>query len=376
MLYQLLFRFLLRRIPAEQAHALAKASLRLVMATRPGRALVRRLVGPTPSCLVTHALGRTFSSPLGVAAGVDKDVTWFEGLGALGFGFVEVGTITALPQRGNPKPRVARVTADRAIVNRMGFPNPGAAVAAERLTKRSAQPVVGVNIGKSMTTLLDDAASDYRATTRRLAPVADYLVLNVSSPNTPGLRALHTPDRLRALVGEIRAELSEIDRAPPLLVKISPDLEDDELDAIARLARELQLDGIVCVNTSVDHGVLSDRGASVASLGGGGVSGKPLGRRAADVLRRIRRAGGDSLVLISVGGVESADDVWERLRAGASLIQVYAALVYEGPGWPKRVNQELSLRVRDAGLTSIRDVVGADDRDAGESRSAAGLEAL
>lgn len=363
-MYQLLFRLLLRHIPPERAHALAERVLHVARSTVRGRALLAELVGPTPSCLATQALGLTFPSPLGAAAGLDKDATWFEDLGALGFGFVEVGTITALPQSGNPPPRVARFIPERALLNRMGFPNPGATVAAQRLARRALSPIVGVNVGRSMAASPADASGDYRSTVRRLAPVADYLVLNVSSPNTPGLRDMQGPERLRSLVAETRGELSEIARDLPLLIKIAPDLEHESIDEIAALAVELELDGIVAVNTTIDYGLLADAETVVAALGGGGVSGAPLRGRAVEVLRRIRRITGDRLVVISVGGVGSAEDVWERVRAGASLVQAYTALIYEGPAWPKQVNRELAQRVRRAGADSIQDLIGTDERDA------------
>ncbi len=359
-MYRTFFRLFLRHIPAERAHALAKGSLRLIRATALGRALVRAAVGPTPACLATDALGLNFPSPLGVAAGLDKDATWFEDLGALGFGFVEVGTITALPQPGNPRPRIARIVQQRALLNRMGFPNQGATFAAGRLARRPPRPIVGVNVGKSRAVALEDARGDYRTTARLLAPVADYLVLNVSSPNTPGLRDLQAPAELRSLVAEVRDELGAIDCTRPLLIKVAPDLGDEQLDAIVAVAVDLHLDGIVAVNTTADHAVLGSASDVVAPLGGGGVSGAPLRPRALDVLRRIRRVAGDQLVVISVGGIESAEDVWRRLLAGATLVQVYTALIYEGPGWPSRVNRELARRVRAAHASSVGELIGAE----------------
>jgi dihydroorotate dehydrogenase len=365
-MYRIFFRLFLRRIPAERAHALAKSSLRLVRSTALGRALVRTLVGQIPSCLATEALGLTFPSPLGVAAGLDKDATWFDDLGALGFGFIEVGTITALPQPGNPTPRIARIVDQRALLNRMGFPNRGAMLAAGRLARRPSKPIVGVNVGKSMAVSLEHASSDYCKAVRILAPVADYLVLNISSPNTPGLRDLQAPDEIGSLVAEVRAELAAIECSRPLLIKVGPDLEDERLDAIVALAIDLRLDGIVAVNTTADHAVLNEASAVVASLGGGGVSGAPLRPRALGVLRRIRRLAGDKLVVISVGGVASAEDVWQRIRAGATLVQVYTAFVYEGPAWPARVNREVARRVRAAGAYSVQDLIGADAGDAAD----------
>jgi dihydroorotate dehydrogenase len=364
-MYRTFFSLCLRHIDAERAHALAKNSVRLLRATRYGRALVGRLVGPIPRCLTTQAFGLTFPSPLGVAAGLDKDATWFEDLGALGFGFVEVGTISALAQPGNPPPRIARFVRERALLNRMGFPNRGAASAAERLAARPPRPIVGVNIGKSAAVPLEDAASDYREAARLLGPVADYLVLNISSPNTPGLRDLEAPEELRSLIVDVRGALSAIDRSPPLLIKVGPDLEDARLDAVAALAVELRLDGIVAVNTTTDHSVLSGASTLAASMGGGGISGAPLRLRAVEVLRRLRRLAGDKLVLISVGGVQTGEDVWQRLLAGANLVQAYTGFVYEGPAWPRRVNRQLAQRVRAAGASSVQELIGAGDRESG-----------
>jgi dihydroorotate dehydrogenase len=355
-MYQLYFRFILRHVPPERAHALARAGLRAAMSMRLTRALIRRLVGETPGCLQTEAFGLTFPSPLGVAAGLDKSASWFEGLGALGFGFVEVGTVTLRPQEGNPEPRLLRLVRDRALINKMGFPNPGAEAVAEHLSARASRPVVGVNVGKSMSVPLDEAAGDYRAVVRRLAPVADYLALNVSSPNTPGLRDLQNPGQLRTLVADVREELAFIGRDLPLLLKLSPDLDDRQLTELAELAVELGVDGIIAVNTTIDRAGLRDPAA--ASIEGGGVSGAPLRAKALHALRCLRLAAGDRLVLISVGGVAGAEDVWERILAGATLVQAYTAFVYEGPGWPARVNQELAGKVRAAGASSVGELVG------------------
>jgi dihydroorotate dehydrogenase len=211
-----------------------------------------------------------------------------------------------------------------------------------------------------MSVALDDAPRDYRSAATLLAPVADYLVLNISSPNTPGLRDLQASESLRSLVAEVRDGLSDIKCSRPLLVKIGADLEDEPLDAIVSLAIELRLDGIVAVNTTTDHGVLKEAAAAVAPLGGGGVSGEPLRPRALAVLRRIRRLAGDQLVVVSVGGVASAQDVWQRLLAGATLVQAYTAFVYQGPAWPASVNREVAQMMRAAGTSSVRDLIGAE----------------
>ena len=340
MLYRLLYALVLRRLPPETTHAAAARGVAL--AQRLG--LLRVLGRPDP-VLAVDALGLRFPSPLGVAAGVDKDAGWFEGLGALGFGSVEVGTVTPRAQAGNPRPRVRRLTADRALQNSMGFPNPGAEAVAARLERRRPGPtVVGVNVGRSKGASAEAAAGDYRATVRRLAPLADYLVLNVSSPNTPGLRDLQAVEPLRGIVAAVREALAELGLDRPVLVKIAPDLADEDVDAIADLALELALDGIVATNTTVSRAGLRSPGVPAE----GGVSGAPLKARSLEVLRRLRARTGGRLVLVSAGGVETADDVWERLQAGATLVQSYTGFVYGGPGWPRRVNRELARRLRSA----------------------------
>jgi dihydroorotate dehydrogenase len=354
-MYDTFFRLALQRLDAERAHLLAKRSLRILRATGAGRAAVRALAGAPDPCLETHALGLVFPTPVGVAAGLDKDATFFDDLAALGFGFVEVGTVTAVPQEGNDRPRIARFPAQRALLNKMGFPNPGAEAVATRLAHRPGPTLIGVNVGKSRVASIDQAGDDYRASVRLLAPVADYLVLNVSSPNTPGLREMQAVDRLRGLVAEARAELAAAISAPPLLVKIDPDLDAAAISAIAALALELELDGLVAVNTTVDRQGLNGG----APFEGGGVSGAPLRDRALSVLRLIRQTTGDRVVLISVGGIETAEDVWERILAGATLVQVYTAFIYDGPAWPKRVNHELARKVREAGASSVQELVGS-----------------
>lgn len=358
LIYHLFFRLVLQHIDAEHAHALAKRSLRIARSTSLGRAAVRRLTGSPDRSLEVRALGLTFPSPVGVAAGLDKDATWFEDLGALGFGFVEVGTITASQQGGNPRPRVLRLVKDRALLNRLGFPNPGAESAAAHLRRAMGATIVGVNAGKSLLAPVEAAGRDYRAAVRPLAQLADYLVINVSSPNTPGLREMQAVPLLRPLIADVRSELAAAGSAVPLLIKIGPDLDDDQLDAVTALAVELELDGIVAVNTTVDRAVLTSAGAQAVPFQGGGLSGAPLRPRALQVLRRIHRNVGNSLVLISVGGIESAQDVWERILGGATLVQVYTGFIYEGPTWPARINRDLARRVRGAGRSSIQDLVG------------------
>jgi dihydroorotate dehydrogenase len=307
--------------------------------------------------LRVRALGLEFPGPLGLAAGFDKDARGTRGLAALGFGFVEVGTVTARAQPGNPRPRMFRLTADRALVNRMGFNNAGAAAAAARLgrirgRRSGGGPVVGVNIGKTRAAPDEDAAADYAASARVVAAVADYVVVNVSSPNTPGLRDLQAADRLRPVLVAVRAALDaavcggQPNRRVPLLVKIAPDLADADVDAIADLALEVGLDGIIATNTTVSRDGLASSPGEVASAGAGGLSGPPLRARALEVLTRLRERAGDRLVLIAAGGIETPDDAWERLRAGATLVQAYTGFVYGGPLWPRRMHAGLARRMK------------------------------
>jgi dihydroorotate dehydrogenase len=245
----------------------------------------------------------------------------------------------------------------------MGFPNKGAAAAARRLRRRTGQTMIAVNVGKSRAAA--EVNADYRESVRQLAPLADLLVLNVSSPNTPGLREMQTVEALSSLVREVRAELDMIGVAIPLLVKVSPDLDDAELDAIAKVALDLRLDGIVAVNTTTSRAGLAS-GVDVSAKPGG-LSGPPLRSRALEVLRRLHATTKGQLVLVSVGGIETASDAWERIRAGATLVQAYTGFVYGGPLWPHRINRGLVEQLRATGVASIQDLVGADERfDEGE----------
>ncbi len=358
MIYRLFFRLVLRHVDPERAHSLAIAAMR-VFAWIPGAvALADRLLRPAPSLRV-RALGLEFRTPLGLAAGVDKNSTAFEGLGALGFGAVEVGTATNLAQPGNERPRVWRLSSDRALLNAMGFPNDGAAAQAGRLAGRSARQVVGVNIGKSRAVdPAGDVVGDYRAATRELAPHADYLALNVSSPNTPGLRSMQSAEHLRLLVGGVRAELSELGRALPVLIKLGPDLSNEEIGAIAGAAEGLGVDGIIAVNTTTDYERTDASREAIAAHGGrGGISGAPLKRRSLEVLELLSaRAGG--VPLISVGGIETAEDAWERILAGAVLVQAYTAFVYGGPLWPHRLNRDLARILESSPYATIEEAVG------------------
>ncbi|HTA12922.1 MAG TPA: quinone-dependent dihydroorotate dehydrogenase [Solirubrobacteraceae bacterium] len=372
-IYRIFFRFLVASgVDGERAHAFAGMALRVTMAIPGVRTLTARLLCPRDPCLRVRAMGIDFPSPLGLGAGVDSNASWFAGVGALGFGFVEVGTVTALAQPGNDGPRVFRLVAERAILNRRGFPNNGASAAAERLRAhrapgtqgarggRARSPVVGVNVGKSKAAPLEQAGDDYRASVRRLAALGDYLALNVSSPNTPGLREMQSVERLRELIAEVRDELERAQARVPLLVKIAPDMSDEHVDAIADLALEVKLDGIIAVNTTVDRGVLRVPEALPKGVPDGGISGPPLAPRALAVLRRLRARVGDRVTLISVGGIETPEDAWQRIAAGATLVQGHTAFVYGGPLWPSRINRGLSRLVRASGHASIEAAIGSE----------------
>lgn len=336
--YRLLFSTLLSRLPAETVHIVTMTLLRVLGAV-PGVLLALRWCTRPDPVLRTRALGREFPGPIGLAAGFDKDARAFRGLGAFGFGFVEVGTITARPQPGNPRPRLFRLPADRAVLNRMGFNNHGAHAAARALARRRADdPVVGVNIGRTKAVPESGAVADYVDSARLLVDHADYLVVNVSSPNTPGLRDLQAVENLRPLLTAVR----EVSGDVPLLVKIAPDLADADVDAVADLAVGLGLAGIIATNTTVSRDGLRTPADEVAALGAGGVSGAPVRQRSLEVLRRLSARVGTRLTLVSVGGVETAEDVLERLDAGASLVQVYTGMIYGGPLWVHRLNRELA----------------------------------
>jgi len=337
--YGLIFRHVILRMSTERAHHVAVAAFRygwpLVAAAR-----WMRLMPTPPASAAVEAMGITFAAPVGLAAGLDKDAVAVKGLWLAGFSHVEIGTVTPKAQPGNEQPRAWRELDVRGLRNRMGFNNDGADAAARHLSRLRAsrvgrQALVGVNIGKNKLTAAEDAALDYAYCARVLAPYADYMVVNVSSPNTPGLRDLQSVDALRPILEHARAGADEGShgRHVPLLVKIAPDLADADVDAVADLAIELGLDGIVATNTTIGH-----------ERGPGGLSGPPLLGRSLDVIARLRLRVGTQMCLIGVGGVTTAADAQAMIDAGATLVQAYTALVYEGPFWPSRVNRALNAR--------------------------------
>jgi dihydroorotate dehydrogenase len=363
-MYRWLFRVALRSLPAEATHTAAVGFLRAVMAIPLARYVARWFTAPRAPELRVQALGLDFPGPVGLAAGFDKSARAYRALGAIGFAFVEVGTVTARPQPGNPKPRLFRLPEDRALVNRLGFNNDGAAAVAGRLAARR-DVVVGVNIGKSKAATADEIVADYVKSAELLGPRADYLVVNVSSPNTPGLRDLQAVPALRPLLLAVRAALdrSSAARRVPLLVKISPDLSDDDTDAVADLALELGLDGIIATNTTLSRDDLRSPPSVVEACGPGGLSGAPLKARALEVLRRLRARAGERLVLVAAGGVETADDAWERIRAGATLVQTYTGFVYGGPLAPRTLHRGVLARLRAAGFASVHAAIGSGQRE-------------
>jgi dihydroorotate dehydrogenase len=350
MLYRLLFAAVFRRMDPERAHRLGFGAIRAAAAVPGGARTLRSALGPAGPALRVRALGLDFPGPFGLAAGFDKNAVGIDGLAALGFAFVEVGTVTAAPQPGNPKPRMFRLPGDRALINRMGFNNDGAEAVARRLAARRARGsslpvIVGVNIGRTKLVPEGEAVADYTVSARLLAPYADYLVVNVSSPNTPGLRNLQAVEVLRPLLVAVReAADAAAARHVPLLVKIAPDLADEDVDAVADLAVGIGLDGIVATNTTIGRGGLSTPADQVAALGAGGLSGPVLRERSLEVLRRLRKRVGDEMTIIGVGGITTAQDAAERLDAGATLLQGFTGFIYEGPFWAARIHRGLLKR--------------------------------
>jgi dihydroorotate dehydrogenase len=347
-------------VPAERIHGVAATLIAALGRFKPLRVLAARALVTHDPVLRSRVFGVDFPAPLGLAAGFDKNAEGIDAWGALGFGFAEIGTVTGAAQPGNPAPRLFRLPADRALINRMGFNNHGAGEAANRLRQRkttAAMVPIGANIGKTKVVAAGDAVEDYLVSARLLGPLADFLVVNVSSPNTPGLRDLQAVASLRPLLAAVQDAVDI-----PVLVKIAPDLADDDIDDIADLAVDLGLAGIVCTNTTISRDGLSTPTGEVDAMGAGGLSGAPLADRSLEVLRHLYARVGGRLTLVSVGGIETADQAWERICAGASLIQGYTGFIYGGPLWAKQIHQGLAQRVRAAGYTSIAEAVGSATR--------------
>jgi len=327
---------------AETAHRMTIAALKILPSGR---------TPAFPRSLQTKVAGLTFPSPVGLAAGFDKDAEVPGQMLRLGFGFVEIGTVTPRPQEGNPRPRLFRLAQDKAVINRMGFNNHSQLAAVERLRSGRARGVVGVNIGANKDSA--DRIADYVAGVRRMAPVADYLTINISSPNTPGLRQLQDEGALKELleaVNEVRPK-----DGPPVFLKVAPDLGEGEPDQIVRVAMQHNVDALIVANTTVSRPLLKSRHSGEQ----GGLSGAPLKSLALKALRDFRAASGGQIPLIGVGGIANADDAWERIRAGASLVQLYSAMVYEGPHIAARIALGLADRAKREGFANIAEAVGS-----------------
>jgi len=355
-LYRALFRPLLFRLDPETSHRLALRALPLLPRRPPGRS----------TRLETDLAGFTLPNPIGLAAGFDKDGVWGERAGRLGFGHIEVGTVTPRPQEGNRRPRLFRYPAVEAIVNRMGFNNEGADATAERLSRGmpagERSILVGVNIGKQRETPIEEAAADYREAAVALLPHADYIVVNISSPNTPGLRSLEDEALLVPLLREVRRVAVEAGfadesamRRVPLFVKLSPDLEKARLEAAIGGAADAGFDGAVLTNTTLDHAALGDTKGEE-----GGLSGKPLRAKALEAIRIARQAAPGQLTLIGVGGVFDGMDAYARIRAGASAVQLYTALIYRGPGLAGTIAARLDQLLERDGFTCVAEAVGTE----------------
>ena len=343
MLYSLL-RPALFLLDAERAHQLSLAGLKILPMRMPAKA-----DGP----LASEVAGLKFPNPLGTAAGYDKDGEVPDALLGLGFGFAEVGSITPLPQAGNPRPRLFRLTRDGAVINRMGFNNHGAEAAVARLAARLGRPgIVGINLGANKDS--PDRVSDYATMAQLMAPLASYLAVNVSSPNTPGLRALQDEGALAALLDAVLDARGS--SGPPIFLKVAPDLEPADVDAIARIALDKRLGALIVSNTTVSRPPLQSRHKGEA----GGLSGAPLRDLAQQRLRDFRKATGGAIPLVGVGGIASAEDAWARIRAGASLVQLYSAMVYAGPGIARSITRGLEVLMARDGFASIAEAVGTE----------------
>lgn len=339
MLYRAIFKIVFARMDAEQAHHLVMFAIRVAGSL--GITKLAKLKSTGRGAV--QAFGLHFDAPFGLAAGFDKNAVAIKALGELGFSHVEIGTVTAIAQDGNEKPRLFRLIPDRALINRMGFNNQGAQVIADRLEKLrekhgSALPVIGVNIGKSKVVDVDLAHEDYRKSARLLAPHADYLAVNVSSPNTPGLRSLQSVEALEPILQAVIQEA----KGKPVLVKIAPDLANEDIAAVADLALDLGLAGVIATNTTIGRHNLKTDSAKVVAAGAGGLSGAPLKERSLEVLRLLHARMNGRAAIISVGGIETAQEAAERLANGATLVQGYTGWIYNGPLWARSINKELT----------------------------------
>ena len=340
-MYKWLIRPLLFLIDAEKIHHFAFQVLKILGKVPGGKLLLSDLFTVNNQRLEKTILGITFKNPVGLAAGFDKDAKLVDELASLGFGFVEIGTVTPLAQEGNDKPRLFRLPKDNALINRMGFNNEGVKVAMRRLRRRKSTIVVGGNIGKNKVTPNDAALNDYAFCFEQLFPYVDYFVLNISSPNTPGLRELQDKEPLRNLLTDIKQRSSAKPTYKPILLKIAPDLEETQLDDIIAILKETNIDGVVATNTTISRSGLVTESAEIKAIGNGGLSGKPLSERSTEIIKYLRKQMGPDFPIIGVGGIMSVNDALEKLNAGADLIQIYTGFIYEGPSFVRKINNAI-----------------------------------
>lgn len=329
----------------ESAHGLTIFLLKLTLSIPLVSTLFKKRYSFKSSNLERELMGLKFPNPVGLAAGFDKDGKYFKAMSSLGFGFIEVGTVTPQPQAGNPKPRLFRLPGDEALINRMGFNNDGVAALKNRLHKTGKQQlIIGGNIGKNKVTPNEQAADDYVYCFEALFPYVDYFVVNVSSPNTPNLRALQDKEPLTQLLALLQTKNKSKAQPKPILLKIAPDLTNEQLDDILEIVAATKIDGVIATNTTISRKKLTTPSTEVEKIGAGGLSGQPLTHRSTEVIRYLSKKSNGELLIIGVGGIASPKDAIEKLEAGASLIQVYSGLIYEGPGLVKRINQALAKR--------------------------------
>ncbi|APT84765.1 quinone-dependent dihydroorotate dehydrogenase [Corynebacterium aquilae] len=340
-------------LPPERIHEIISDGLGLLNLATPVNRLLGKVVPVNDPVLTQEVFGVTFPRPMGLAAGFDKNASAPDAWTSVGFGYAELGTVTASPQPGNPTPRLFRLPKDKAILNRMGFNNKGAAAVATNLRRRASNDIIGINIGKTKVVPAEQAVDDYRRSASLLGNLADYLVVNVSSPNTPGLRDLQAVESLRPILAEVKSVTDS-----PVLVKIAPDLSDEDIDAVADLAVELELAGIVATNTTISREGLNTPAAEVERMGAGGISGRPVAQRSLEVLKRLHARVGDQLVLVSVGGIETPQQAWERIAHGASLLQGYTGFIYGGPDWIRDIHLGIAAQIRHHGMSNISEAVG------------------
>ena len=294
--------------------------------------------------LVREVFGIKFENPVGLAAGFDKDAKLFDELASFGFGFVEIGTVTPLPQEGNPKPRLFRLKEDNALINRMGFNNEGIEAVVARLRRKTSNIIIGGNIGKNKVTPNENAVADYEICFEKLFPYVDYFAVNVSSPNTPGLRDLQEKEPLTALLNSLQKINNQKEKRKPILLKIAPDLTNEQLDDIIAIVADTKIDGVVATNTTIGRKGLKTNKTKVEAIGNGGLSGKPLKARSTEVIKYLADKSNKAFPIIGVGGIHSAEDALEKLDAGATLVQVYTGFIYEGSALIKRINKAIIKR--------------------------------